>query len=135
MPGAFLHGGYYPIKVSCNVERFDSHIEVLSMAKQPIFEHGRLSRRHFLQSSAITLGAVGGATSTLPLSTALADTPQAGGMARIRGWDPLGWDPFRTASYRTHVALSFTHNRLFRYQSGPDVEIGAMVVEKELVER
>ncbi|ETX01219.1 MAG: hypothetical protein ETSY1_08185 [Candidatus Entotheonella factor] len=101
------------------------------MAKQYMFEQGRLSRRHFLQSSAVTLGVA----STLPLSTSLADTPQAGGKARIRGWDPVGWDPFRTLSYRTHVALSFTHNRLFRYKSGPDVEIGTMIVEPDLVER
>ncbi len=103
------------------------------MAKQSVFEQGRLSRRHFLylQSSVITLGAAG----ALPLSTALADTPQTGGTARVRGWDPVGWDPFRTWSYRTHVALSFTHNRLFRYKAGPDVEIGDMVVEPDLVER
>ncbi len=101
------------------------------MAKQSMFEHGRLSRRHFLQGSLITVGAA----SSLSLSTASADTPQTGGVARIRGWDPLGWDPFRTGSYRTHVAMSFTHNRLFRYKSGPDVEIGTMTVEPDLVER
>ncbi|ETX04340.1 MAG: hypothetical protein ETSY2_29375 [Candidatus Entotheonella gemina] len=101
------------------------------MAKHSMFEQGRLSRRHFLQSSAVTLGVA----STLPLSTSLANTPQAGGTARMRGWDPVGWDPFRTLSYRTHVALSFTHNRLFRYKSGPDVEIGTMIVEPDLVER
>ncbi len=101
------------------------------MAKQTVFEQGRSSRRHFLQGSLITVGAAG----SLPLATALADTPQTGGQARIRGWDPVGWDPFRTLSYRTHVALSFTHNRLFRYKSGPDVEIGNMVVEPDLVER
>ncbi|WP_089936959.1 ABC transporter substrate-binding protein [Candidatus Entotheonella palauensis] len=101
------------------------------MAKQSVFEHGRLSRRHFLQGSTVALGVA----STLPLSTSLANTPQAGGTARIRGWDPVGWDPFRTWSFRTHVALSFTHNRLFRYKAGPDVEIGTMIVEPDLVER
>ena len=103
------------------------------MARQSMFAPGHLSRRQFLywQSGAVALGAAGG----LALPTAQADAPQAGGQMRLRGWDPLGWDPFRTGSYRTHVALSFTHNRLFRYQSGPGVEIGAMVVEPDLVER
>ena len=101
------------------------------MTQQRSVEHGRLSRRLLLQSSVLTLGAVG----SLSLAPAIANTPQAGGVARIRGWDPVGWDPFRTMSYRTHVALSFTHNRLFRYKSGPDVEIGTMVVEPDVVER
>ena len=53
----------------------------------------------------------------------------------MRGRDPLGWDPMRTVSFRTHMAISFTHNRLFRYKAGPEVEIGTMIVEPDLVER
>ena len=40
-----------------------------------------------------------------------------------------------TLTNRTHVAVSFTHNRLFRYKSGPEVPIGTMVVEPDLIER
>jgi peptide/nickel transport system substrate-binding protein len=40
-----------------------------------------------------------------------------------------------TTSYRTHIAVSYTHNRLFRYKPGVDVPIGTMIVEPDLVER
>jgi hypothetical protein len=56
-------------------------------------------------------------------------------VARVRGYDPLGWDAILTVSYRTHIALSYTHNRLFRYRVGPEVPLGKMLIEPELVER
>jgi peptide/nickel transport system substrate-binding protein len=65
----------------------------------------------------------------------LAATPQAGGVARVRGYDPLGWDAMLSTSYRTHIAVSYTHNRLFRYKPGADVPIGKMIIEPDLVER
>ncbi len=37
-------------------------------------------------------------------------------------------------SYRTQTTLSFIHNNLFRFKSGPDVPIGRLEVEPDLVE-
>jgi peptide/nickel transport system substrate-binding protein len=103
------------------------------MARQREFTDARVSRRQFVQgigaSGLLTLGLA----STPDLGQAA--TPRAGGIARIRGRDPLGWDPMLTVSPRTHVAVSFTHNRLFRHKSGPEVPIGTMIVEPDLVER
>ncbi len=105
------------------------------MALQPMFEQERVSRRHFLQG----MGASGllslGLASPVQSEQMQTGTPQAGGVARIRGRDPLGWDPMRTWSYRTHIAVSFTHNRLFRHKVGPDVPIGTLIVEPDVVER
>jgi peptide/nickel transport system substrate-binding protein len=66
---------------------------------------------------------------------ARAATPKPGGTARVRGYDPLGWDAMLSTSYRTHIAVSYTHNRLFRYKPGADVPIGKMIIEPDLVER
>jgi peptide/nickel transport system substrate-binding protein len=105
------------------------------MARQRVFEHGVLSRRHLLQgvgaSGVLLLSPFG----TLPAARAETMTPQSGGVARVRGYDPLGWDPMLSVSYRTHIAVSYTHNRLFRYKPGPDVPIGRMILEPDLVER
>jgi peptide/nickel transport system substrate-binding protein len=69
------------------------------------------------------------------MAAAQTQAPQVGGVARVRGYDPLGWDPMLTLSYRTHIPISYTHNRLFRYKPGPDVPIGKMIIEPDLVER
>ena len=103
------------------------------MRRQRECTDGRVSRRQFVQGvGASSLLALGLAGTPGPVQAA---TPRAGGVARIRGQDPLGWDPMLTVSPRTHIAVSFTHNRLFRHKSGPDVPIGTMIVEPDLVER
>ena len=33
----------------------------------------------------------------------------------------------RTVSSRTHIPISFTHNRLVRHKAGPDIEFGQMI--------
>lgn len=106
------------------------------MTRSRMFEQGVLSRRHFLQRAG-TGGALilGGLPGTLPTATAQAASPQPGGVARVRGYDPLGWDAMLSTSYRTHIAVSYTHNRLFRYKPGADVPIGKMIIEPDLVER
>ena len=109
------------------------------MTRERRVGHGWVSRRQMLQH----MGAGGLLALAGPLGAAAQDAgapppagaPQPGGIARIRGRDPLGWDPMLTLTNRTHIAVSFTHNRLFRYQAGPDVPIGTMVVEPDLVER
>ncbi len=103
------------------------------MRRTRVFTQGVLSRRHFLQGA----GASGilwlGFPGVIPVAQAA--QPRPGGVARVRGYDPLGWDPMLSISYRTHIAVSFTHNRLFRYKAGPDVPIGKMIIEPDLVER
>ena len=105
------------------------------MTRQPTVEQTGLSRRYFLQgvggSGLLSVGLTGAAQ---PRSVQAAPS-QSGGVARMRARDPLGWDPMRTTTFRTHVAVSFTHNRLFRYQAGPEVPIGRMILEPDLVER
>ncbi len=105
------------------------------MAWQQIFEQERVSRRHLLQGMGASGLLAWGLTSTIQPEPAQADTPRSGGVARVRGLEPLGWEPMRTLSYKTHTAVSFTYNRLFRYKSGPEVDIGTMIVEPDLVER
>jgi peptide/nickel transport system substrate-binding protein len=104
------------------------------MPRPRMFEQGVLSRRHFLQrvgvGSAFMLGSLPGA---MPMAQAA--TPKPGGIVRVRGYDPLGWDAMLSTSYRTHIAVSYTHNRLFRYKPGADVPIGKMIIEPDLVER
>jgi peptide/nickel transport system substrate-binding protein len=105
------------------------------MKRPRLFEQGVWSRRHFLQGIGVGGVLLLGLPATLRTASAQTETPQAGGVARVRGYDPLGWDPMLTTSYRTHIAVSYTHNRLFRYASGPDVPIGKMIIEPDLVER
>jgi peptide/nickel transport system substrate-binding protein len=94
-----------------------------------------LSRRHFLQGTGAGGALFLGVFSALPTASVQAATPRPGGVARVRGYDPLGWDAMLSVSYRTHIAVSYTHNRLFRYKAGPDVPIGKMILEPDLVER
>ncbi len=48
-------------------------------------------------------------------------TPKRGGTLSLRTWDPPHFDPFQTISYKTHIALSFTHSRLLKHKAGPSV--------------
>lgn len=90
---------------------------------QPFLRH-LYTRRRFLQCT----GAAGVwlAHFPRPLRLAHAAVPQSGGIARGRGYDPLGWDPMLTLSYRTHIALSDTHNHLVRYQASADTPSGTL---------
>jgi peptide/nickel transport system substrate-binding protein len=88
-----------------------------------------LSRRHLL-----TLG--GGALAGMSMAPAVAraQTPKRGGTLAIRTWDPPHFDPFQTISYKTHIALSFTHSRLLRHKAGPNVVPGTFPIEGDLAE-
>lgn len=105
------------------------------MPKTRLCEQGVLSRRNLLRGAGTAGILLYGLPGALPLASAPAQTPQAGGVARVRGYDPLGWDPMLSVSYRTHIPISYTHNRLFRYKTGGDVPIGKMIIEPDLVER
>jgi len=88
-----------------------------------------LSRRHLLK-----LGGAALAGASLAPAVARAQTPKRGGTLALRTWDPPHFDPFQTISYKTHIALSFTHSRLLRHKAGPSVVPGTFPVEGDLAE-
>ncbi|PYN17868.1 MAG: hypothetical protein DME05_03105, partial [Candidatus Rokuibacteriota bacterium] len=88
-----------------------------------------LSRRDLLR-----LGGAALADASLVPSVAPAQTPKRGGTLAIRTWDPPHFDPFQTISYKTHIALSFTHSRLLKHKAGPGVVPGTFPIEGDLAE-
>jgi len=88
-----------------------------------------LSRRDLLR-----LGGAALAGASLVPSVAPAQTPKRGGTLAIRTWDPPHFDPFQTISYKTHIALSFTHSRLLKHKAGPGVVPGTFLIEGDLAE-
>ena len=89
----------------------------------------QLSRRHLL-----TLGGTALAGASVAPAVARAQTPKRGGTLAIRTWDPPHFDPFQTISYKTHIALSFTHSRLLKHKAGPSVVPGTFPIEGDLAE-
>src|SRR2546428_11098666 len=103
---------------------------------RPRHAHG-LSRRALLQA-----GLAAGATlsawpfSSLPtLWSAEAGPPRRGGILRVRGRDPVHFDPHLTRDGRTHTVLSFVYSKLLRHKVGADVPPGTFSVEPDLAER
>jgi peptide/nickel transport system substrate-binding protein len=88
-----------------------------------------LSRRDVLR-----LGGAALAGASLAPSVVGAQTPKRGGTLSIRTWDPPHFDPFQTISYKTHIALSFTHSRLLKHKAGPSVVPGTFPLEGDLAE-
>ncbi len=88
-----------------------------------------LSRRDLLAAGGLTL-----AGASLAPRLAHAQTPKRGGTLSVRAWDPPHFDPFLTISYKTHIALSFTHSRLLRHKAGPGVTPGTFPLEGDLAE-
>ena len=103
---------------------------------QPRHAH-ELSRRDLLKAG-LTAGA---ALSTwfpyrMPaLGGEAVEPPKRGGILRVRGRDPVHFDPHLTRDARTHSALSFLCSRLLRYKVGGDVRPGTFIVEPDLAER
>ena len=103
---------------------------------RPRHAHG-LSRRTLLQA-----GLAAGATlSAWPFSgpptlwSAAAGPPKRGGILRVRGRDPVHFDPHLTRDSRTHTVLSFVYSKLLRHKVGGDVQPGTFSVEPDLAER
>src|SRR5262249_51133104 len=61
--------------------------------------------------------------------------PKRGGILRVRGWDPVHFDPHQTISLKTHTTLSFVYSRLVRHKVGPEIRPGTFTVEPDLAER
>src|SRR4029453_4290318 len=96
-----------------------------------------LSRRKLLKTSLFA----GVTLSALPLSRpaalwgAEAGQPKRGGVLRVRGYDPVHFDPHQTISFKTHTTLSFVYSKLVRHKVGPEVRPGIFTVESDLAER
>ncbi|HEY5866939.1 MAG TPA: ABC transporter substrate-binding protein, partial [Candidatus Tectomicrobia bacterium] len=79
--------------------------------------------------------------SALPLAKprvlrgAEAGQPRHGGILRVRGYDPVHFDPHLTTNFKTHDTLSFVYSRLVRHKVGADVPPGIFRVEPDLAER
>jgi peptide/nickel transport system substrate-binding protein len=61
--------------------------------------------------------------------------PKRGGILRMRGWDPVHFDPHLTITPDMHRVLSFVYSRLVRHKVGADVQPGTFPVEPDLAER
>jgi len=92
------------------------------------------TRREVLQGGATAGAAALTSNSWLAAPAAEAATPKSGGTFRVRGWDPRGFDTHLELTYRTQTTTSFIYSRLFRYKAGPDVPIGQLELEGDLVE-
>jgi peptide/nickel transport system substrate-binding protein len=64
-----------------------------------------------------------------------AGQPRRGGLLRVRGYEPVHFDPHLTVSFKTHTTLSFVYNKLVRHKVGADVPPGTFIVESDLAER
>jgi ABC-type transport system substrate-binding protein len=69
------------------------------------------------------------------LLAAEAEQPKRGGIFRVRGQDPLHFDPHLTPDVRTHTTLSFVYSKLVRYRVGAGVPLGTFLIEPDLAER
>ena len=88
-----------------------------------------LSRRDLLK-----LAGTAAAAAPLAATTATAQAPKRGGVFRIRGEDPVGFDPHLTVSYKTMMCLSLTHSRLVKVKAGASVAPNTLPVEGDLAE-
>ncbi|HET8577568.1 MAG TPA: ABC transporter substrate-binding protein [Methylomirabilota bacterium] len=92
-----------------------------------------ISRRDLLKAGGGALAAAA-AGPHLRLGRAQAQSPKRGGTLSLRLWDPPFWDPHLTISYKTHIALTFTHSRLLKHKAGPGVQPGTFPIEGDLAE-
>jgi peptide/nickel transport system substrate-binding protein len=100
-------------------------------------QHVQGVRRRDVLKAGLTAGVT---LSALPLYSPLtlwgaeAGSPKRGGTLRVRGYDPVHFDPHQTISFKTHTTLSFVYSRLMRHKVGPEVRPGTFVVEPDLAE-
>jgi peptide/nickel transport system substrate-binding protein len=96
-----------------------------------------LSRRELMRAglaAGVTLSAwpLAGPTMLWGQDTEL---PKRGGILRVRGRDPVHFDPHLTRNQRTQAVLSFTYSKLLRHKVGPEIQPGTFLVEPDLAER
>lgn len=95
--------------------------------------HQDVTRRDLLKHGAVA-GAVLASGTLLPVQSGAAATPKRGGTFRVNGYDPRGFDVHLERTYRTQTTVSYLYNKLFRHKAGPDVPIGRLELEPDLVE-
>ena len=61
--------------------------------------------------------------------------PRRGGILRVRGWDPVHFDPQLTRNFKTNTTLSFVYSTLLRHKVGAGTQPGTFSVEPHLAER
>jgi peptide/nickel transport system substrate-binding protein len=90
-----------------------------------------LSRRELLIAGGLTT-----AGSLIAPSLARAQTPKRGGTLSLRLWDPPHFDLHAAGglSYKLHIPMTFTHSRLVRTKTGPNVAPGTFPIEPDLAE-
>lgn len=88
-----------------------------------------IARRELMKLAGTTL-----AGAAVTPSLARAQAPKRGGTLSLRLWDPPHFDHMLTISYKTNVALSFTHSRLVKHRAGPGVTPGSFALEGDLAE-
>jgi peptide/nickel transport system substrate-binding protein len=95
-----------------------------------------ITRRDLLKLGGGTAlaGSMGSALTVVESLPAAAQTPKRGGVFRIRGDDPVGFDPHLTLAFRTMTNLSLTHSRLLKVKAGPSVRAGTTPLEGDLAE-
>ncbi len=91
-----------------------------------------VSRRELLKWGGAGLAAAAAAPALW--SPARAQAPKRGGTLSLRLWDPPHFDPHLTVSYKTHIALTFTHGRLLKHKAGPGIQPGTFPIEGDLAE-
>jgi peptide/nickel transport system substrate-binding protein len=64
-----------------------------------------------------------------------AEPLKRGGILRVRGRDPVHFDPHLTRNNRTHTVLSFVYGKLLRHKVGPEIQPGTFIIEPDLAER
>jgi peptide/nickel transport system substrate-binding protein len=88
-----------------------------------------LSRRDLLTLGGLTL-----AGAAVVPAVSRAQTPKRGGTLVLRLWDPPHFDHMTIISYKTNIALSFTHSRLVKPKAGPGITPGTFPLEGDLAE-
>jgi ABC-type transport system substrate-binding protein len=90
-----------------------------------------ISRRDLLKLGG---GVAGAAAIPCTREPAAAQAPKRGGVFRLRGEDPVGFDPQLTVAFKTMMNLSFTHSRLVKVKAGSGVPPGTLPLEPDLAE-
>jgi peptide/nickel transport system substrate-binding protein len=97
-------------------------------------EASNLTRRDLLKLGGVAAATAAGVTVVGSSGVAEAQTPKRGGVFRIRGEEPIGFDPHLTLSYRTMTNLSLVMSRLVKVKAGVSVRPGTTPLEGDLAE-
>src|SRR5215470_8567633 len=87
-----------------------------------------LTRRRML-----ALGGAVLATAARP-PIARAQAPRKGGTVQLRLYDPPHFDHMLIISFKTHIALTFSHSRLVKHTDGTGATPGTFPLEGDLAE-